>query len=328
MLHLTLPQIRHLVGPAEAYQAMLSAFSALARGEVHQPPPIGLELDDRQGEVHLKGAYVAGQPHFAFKVATGFYRNPERGLPTGSGVVLVFDAWTGQPVALLQDDGYLTELRTAGAGALAADLIARHEADTVGLVGAGTQARFQLEALARVRTIRRVMVWSRTREHAEAFVRVMADRVGTVYRVVDTPDEAVTDADIALTLTPSRRPLVSADALHPGLHLTSVGSDGPGKGELDPWVLRRADRIFVDDLEQSATRGELQHALRAGILTREEITGTLAEVAAVLKPGRTTDEEVTLCDLTGVGAQDAAIASLTVERALAAGVGARLGPGE
>ncbi len=327
MLHLTLPQIRHLMGPAEAYQAMLGAFAATARGEVVQPPPIGLDLDDRDGEVHVKGAWVKGQPYFAFKVATGFYRNPERGLPTGSGVMLVFDAETGRPAALLQDDGYLTELRTAAAGALSCDLMARREVGTLGLVGAGAQARFQLEALARVRPLTRVLVWSRTREGAERFVREMADRVPADYRVAATPDEAVTGADIALTLTPSRQALVSTDALHPGLHITCVGSDGPGKRELDPWVLKRADRFFVDDMEQSAARGELQHALRAGIMTREEVTGTLGEVAARLKPGREDEDEVTVCDLTGIGAQDTAIASLTVERALEQGVGSRLEQG-
>ena len=324
MLHLTEGQIRNLVGPDQALEAMLGAFAALARGEVHQPFPIGLDLTDRRGEVHLKGAYVEGDPYFAFKVATGFYDNPSKGLPTGSGLVLAFDAWTGLPAALLQDNGYLTELRTAGAGALSVDLLARRDARSVGFVGAGVQARFQLDAIARVRDLERVAVWSRSPERVAGFIEEMRERVPAEYVTAASPDEAVASSDIAVTVTPSREPLVSADSLHPGLHLTCVGSDQPGKQELDVGVFRQVDRIFVDHLEQCAAQGELQHAIARGVLSRDDVATTLGHVAAVLKPGRTDPEEVTLCDLTGVGVQDAAIASLTVSRALETGTGRTL----
>ena len=324
MLHLTEEQIRNLVGPDQALEAMLGAFAALARGEVHQPFPIGLDLTDRRGEVHLKGAYVEGDPYFAFKVATGFYDNPSKGLPTGSGLVLAFDAWTGLPAALLQDNGYLTELRTAGAGALSVDLLARRDAVSIGLVGAGVQARFQLDAIARIRDLERVAVWSRSPQRVAGFIEEMRERVPAEYVIADTPDEAVAESDIAVTVTPSREPLVSADALHPGLHLTCVGSDQPGKQELDVGVFRQVNRIFVDHLEQCAAQGELQHAIARGVLSRDVVAATLGHVAAVLKPGRTSPEEITLCDLTGVGVQDAAIASLTVSRALETGTGRTL----
>ena len=328
MLHLTEQQIRNLIGPDEAYRAVREAFAALARNEVHQPPPIGLDLTDRRGEVHLKGAYVEGNPHFAFKVATGFYNNPEKGLPTGSGLVMVFDAWTGIPAAILQDNGYLTEIRTGAAGALSCDLLARKDATILGLVGAGSQARYQFRALSRVRTIDRVHIWSPVDDEIPRFIDEMSEVSegrAPEFITAATPDEAVSQADIAITVTPSRTPLVSADALHSGLHLTCVGSDQPGKQELDTAAFRRIDRIYADHIDQAANQGELQHPIAAGLLERSDVTGTLGQVVVALKEGRTTDEEITFCDLTGVGVQDSAIASLTVELAIERGVGSTLG---
>jgi len=327
MLHLTEQQIRNLIGPDEAFRAVREAFAALARNEVHQPPPIGLDLTDRRGEVHLKGAYVEGNPHFAFKVATGFYNNPEKGLPTGSGLVMVFDAWTGIPAAILQDNGYLTEIRTGAAGALSCDLLARKDAAVLGLVGAGSQARYQFRALARIRSIERVHIWSPVEDEIPRFIEEMSAGSGEMvpeFVPAGTPDEAVSRADIAITVTPSRTPLVSADALHTGLHITCVGSDQPGKQELDHTAFRRIDRIFADHIDQAANQGELQHAIAAGLLERSDVTGTLGQVAVALKEGRTSEEEITFCDLTGVGVQDSAIASLTVELATEQGVGNRL----
>ncbi len=327
MLHLTEPQIRNLIGPDEAFGAAREAFAALARNEVHQPPPIGLDLTDRRGEVHLKGAYVEGNPYFAFKVATGFYNNPERGLPTGSGLVMVFDAWTGVPAAILQDNGYLTEIRTGAAGALSCDLLARKDAAILGLVGAGSHARYQFQALSRVRAIEQVYIWSPVADEIPAFIRDVSEGIAgdpPEFIPAGTPDEVVSQADIAITVTPSRTPLISADALHTGLHLTCVGSDQPGKQELDHTAFRRIDRIFADHIDQAANQGELQHAIAAGLLERSDVTGTLGQVAVALKEGRTTEEEITFCDLTGVGVQDSAIASLTVELAIEQGIGNRL----
>ncbi len=325
MLHLVESQIRNLIGPDEALTAVREAFAALARGEVHQPPVIGLDLTDRKGEVHLKGAYVSGQPFFSFKVATGFYDNPARGLPTGSGIVLVFDAWTGFPAALLQDNGYLTEMRTAAAGALACQTLARPEARTLGLVGAGTQARYQLRALANERDLERVVVWSRSPERVAAFIEEMSGEFPFAVEAAPSPDAVVSATEIVITVTPSREPLIPADALHAGLHLTCVGSDQPGKQELDPATFRRIDRIYADHIEQAASQGELQHAIAGGVLGRSEIAGTLGEVLVALEEGRTSADEITFCDLTGTGVQDAAIASLTVERAREQGVGGTLG---
>lgn len=325
MLHLDPEEIRDLVGPEEALEAVEEAFIALAEGGALQPPSTGLHLEQREGEVHLKGAWIRGYDTFAFKVASGFYRNPERGLPTGSGLVMVFDAHTGRPRALLQDEGYLTELRTAAAGALSCRLLAPPDASRLALVGAGTQARFQLRALAGLFPLQETTVWSRTREGAERFVREMEPATGLFFRIVSSPSEAAEDAHIVLTLTPSRSPLLGPGDVGPGQHLTCVGSDGPGKQEADPRLLARADRLFVDDAEQCARSGELQHAVREGLLETGDVSGTLGELAAGRVEGRTGPGDLTLCDLTGLGIQDAALAARVVERAGQAGVGRELG---
>jgi len=325
LLHLRENQIRNLIGPDEAYQAVREAFAALARSEVLQPPVIGFDLTDRRGEVHLKGAYLEGAPHFSFKVATGFYDNPDRGLPTGSGLVLVFDAWTGFPAALLQDNGYLTEMRTAAAGTLACQTLARDDARVLGLIGAGAGARYQLRAMAHARELERVVIWSRSEERVALFIEEMEAEFAFGIERAASPEAVVSAAGIVITATPSREPLIPVDALHAGLHLTCVGSDQPGKQELDAAAFRRIDRVYVDHLEQAASQGELQHALVAGVIGRDEIAGTLGEVLVGLKKGRRDPDEITLCDLTGTGAQDSAIASLCVELAREQGVGAALG---
>ena len=164
-------EIRALVGPAEALEAMRRAFAALDRGDAVLPGALGLQFEEAEGEAHVKGGYIRGNDTFAVKVATGFYRNEEHGLPANGGLFLVLSATTGLPEAILLDNGYLTELRTGAAGALAADVLARAEVETVLVIGAGSQARYQLAALLGVRTPERVLVAARRREAAEDYAR-------------------------------------------------------------------------------------------------------------------------------------------------------------
>jgi ornithine cyclodeaminase len=302
------------------------AFVALARGEVTLPGVIGLELPEAGGEVHVKGAYLHGAPTYSFKVASGFYRNPERGLPVGAGLVLAFSAETGQLAAVLFDNGYLTELRTGAAGALAADLLARRDVRKVAMVGVGGQARYQLEALAGVRSPELVAAWGRDAARAEAYAGEMRARLGLAVEAAPTVQAAVEGADVVVTTTPSREPLVRAEWLAPGAHVTAVGSDMPGKQELDAAVLARADKVVADRLEACLENGEIGRAVAAGALAAEDVHAELGQVAAGERPGRESDEEVTVADLTGVGVQDAAMAALVVTAAEARGAGRPLEP--
>jgi ornithine cyclodeaminase len=317
-------EIRALIGPTQALAAVRDAFARLARGQATLPGVIGLDIPAHQGEVHVKGAYLHGSPYFSIKMASGFYGNVARGLPVSGGLVLVFEANTGLLVAILLDNGYLTELRTGAAGALAADLLARSQVDTVGIIGSGGQARYQLEALLGVRRPRRVLVHGRSPERAAAFASEMAGRFPLAVMVMASAQEVVEASDLVVTATPSREPLVRAAWLRPGVHLTALGSDGPAKRELESAVLARADKVVADSLAQCLRLGEIHHAVAEGVLRPEDVHAELGEVAAGLKPGRVSDAEITVADLTGVGVQDAAVADYVTAAALAAGDGETL----
>lgn len=324
MLLLSEEEIRGSVSSKDALEAVAEAFAALSRGEARLPGVIYLDVTEFNGDVHVKGAHVRGASHFAIKVAGGWYDNPSKGLPVGTGLVLVFSAETGEPAALLLDNGYLTDLRTGAAGAIAARHLARERLSKVAMIGAGLEARFQLRALADVRTLPRVETWSRDPGNAERFAAEMRDELGADVTVAGDVEAAVRGADLVVTATPAREPIIRAEWLVPGAHVTALGSDGPAKQELDVEVLRRADVLVVDDLEQAAEKGELHHGLEAGAVTRDEVTAQLGDLVTGAHPGRTDDAQITVADLTGVGVQDAAVASLTLDRATAAGLGREL----
>jgi ornithine cyclodeaminase len=304
--------IRRAVGELDALQAVEEAFRALATGRVTQPPPFSLEIEDARGEVHVKGAFIQGSPVFALKVASGFYRNPERGLPTGSGLVLVFDAESGFPVALLDDGGYLTEARTGAAGALSLRLLAPERLERIAVIGAGTQARYQMRSMCRVRRWGETVAWSPVPQELSMYCREMEQELDVPFRAAASPEECVKGADVVVTVTPSREPLVAADWLQPHATVIAVGADGPEKRELAVGVLARADKVVADSTEQCLRLGEIHHAVEAGALDASEIHAELGEVLVGGKVGRE-GSELIVCDLTGLGAQDAAIAQVAWE---------------
>lgn len=302
--------LRALVSPAAAVAAIRDAFRADGEGRTAVPAVINLPIPGTRGEFHVKTAWVAGVPFIAVKVASGFYDNPALGLPTGSGMMALFDAATGMPAGLLFDNGFLTDIRTGAAGAVAADCLARRDVDTIGVIGSGVQARHQIACLREVRRFRRLAAWSIDRPGLEAYCAEMRASYGLDATACSSAEEVCRAADILVTATPSHEPMVRAAWLKPGLHVTAVGSDTAGKQELDADCLARADVVVVDRVSQCAKFGELSHAIAAGFMREEDVRGQLGEIVAGRKPGRTRDDEITLCDLTGVGFQDTAIAAL------------------
>jgi ornithine cyclodeaminase len=296
-------EIRLAVDPPTAVRAIREAFRADGRGRATVPAVINLSLPDADGEFHVKCAHIEGVPHVAVKVASGFYRNAERGLPTGTGLMVLFDAATGMPVALLLDNGYLTDVRTGAAGAVAAEALAPRQVTVVGVIGSGVQARHQVACLREVRNFDRLVAWSPHRSKLVAYCDEMRGRFGIDARPADGPEAVARAAQLLITATPSRSPLISMEWLRPGTHVTAVGSDAPGKQELDPDCLRRADVLVVDRRSQCAAFGELAHAPDV------RPHAQLGEVLAGAHPGRTRDDQITIADLTGVGFQDTAIAS-------------------
>ena len=279
------------------------------------PAPLGLHIDTGkvQGEVHVKTAYIKGGKGFAVKVATGFYGNTLLGLPNSSGMVLYLDSQTGQVQAIFADNGYLTDLRTALAGAAATKRLALTRPMTVGIVGtAGIQARWQLRAIALVREMRQVFVFGRNASATAAFISEMKPVISADICRANTISELVQHSDVVVTTTPSREPLIKAEDLHPGLHITAMGSDGPGKRELESEVVAHADVIVCDSYDQCRRLGELQQA----DFPRERVI-ELGELTSGMRKGRSHDSQISICDLTGTGVQDSAICRICFFRAAA-----------
>ena len=312
---LTESDIRSAVGfGGEELAVIESVYPRISDGSASMPPIMRLDVPEHNGEIDVKTAHLPGHPGIAVKVSAGFFDNPSRGLPSLGGLMMVFDAETGIPRAALFDNGYLTDLRTALAGAVAASHLARVGSSTAGVVGAGMQAAVQLEALVMVRPIEHAAVWARRPDAAVAFAERMSERLGISVNAVEHLSDAAA-ADVLVTTTPATEPIVTEETLHPGVHVTAVGSDAEHKRELSAGAVRRADRFVCDSIDQSRRLGELRSA-------GDEVTAVeLGEIVAGSVPGRTDEEEITICDLTGTGAQDTAIAGLAVRRAEAAGLG-------
>jgi ornithine cyclodeaminase len=269
----------------------------------------------------VKTAYVPGLESFALKVSTGFFDNPKLGLPSLSGLMTLLSAKTGRVEAVMLDNGYLTDVRTAAAGAVAAKHLAREDAKVAGIVGTGLQARLQLEALTLVRPIEKALIWGRDPAKAESCAKELSESLGLPVETAQSPDAAAAASDILVTTTPSRAPLLTAEGLHPGLHITAMGSDAEGKNEIAPEVLARADRVVLDRRSQCEKLGELAAAFKTGALDASASFPELGEVVLGKLPGRGGAEEITFCDLTGTGAQDTAIALYAFKRASAQGFG-------
>ena len=307
-------QLRKLVPlDLDAIEQVEAAFRSLATEAVAMPPILRLDIPEHAGEVDVKTAYLPRFPSFAIKVSPGFFNNPSLGLPSLNGLMLVLSARTGLTEAVLLDNGYLTAVRTAAAGAVASRWLARKDAKRVAIIGAGEQARLQLKALRLVRDIDHVTVWARENERARQFARD-CEVEGLACDVADSVSQSLKHADIAVTTTPSREPLIHARDLHPGLHITAMGSDAEHKNEIAPDVFTKA-RYVCDRLQQVRVLGELHHAIEAGVIAADASFTELGEVIAQKAPGRANDDEVTVCDLTGTGAQDTAIATLAIRRA-------------
>jgi len=306
--------VQRLVSMPEAIDAVRAAFAAADQGQAVTPEPFALYLPEFDGELHVKGAWLKGAPVFAVKTATGFYRNPSLGLPVSGGMTLAYDTQTGTLRALIADGGLLTELRTAAAGAVAADLLARPEAQMAGVIGTGGQARYQLRALLVVRPIKQVKVWGRRPEAAWQYAQAMASE-GVRVAAVGTAREAVENAEVVITATSATYPLVQAGWLARGAHLTAVGADMPHKQELDPQLLPTADKYVPDSIQAAGECGELRHALAAEVLSLASVYGELPALASGRLPGRTSGDEITVADLTGLGIQDAAVAALATRLA-------------
>jgi ornithine cyclodeaminase len=322
MTILTEAELRKIVKlDLDAVACVENAFHALATKAVAMPPIMRLDIPEHRGEVDVKTAYVPGIDGFAIKISPGFFDNPKLGLPSVNGMMVLLSAKTGLVEALLLDNGYLTDVRTAAAGAVAAKHLARPDAAVAAIYGAGVQARLQLEALALVRPIAEARIWARDGAKAEAAAGDLREQLGIVVRAEADPAEAAAGADVIVTTTPSTEPVVKAGWVVAGQHITAMGSDAEHKNEIAPAILKLADLYVADSARQTRRLGELHHAIEAGLIAGDAEVTELGQVVAGTKAGRRSADQITIADLTGTGVQDTAIATLARDRAKAAGAG-------
>jgi ornithine cyclodeaminase len=304
----------------EAIDEVAKGFTALAEGKVTLPPILRIDVPENHGEVDVKTAYIHGMDSFAIKIAAGFFDNRKLGLPTGSGMMLLISAITGHPLAILLDNGYLTDVRTASAGAIAATHLAPEDIKVAGVIGSGMQARYQIRALKLVRDFSQLMVFGIVEAEVDLYVEEISKELGIEVVKVKDAETVVRESEVLVTTTPSKEPYLRADWLHPGLHITCMGSDSEDKQELFTDVFTKVSRIVCDKKSQAFRLGELHHTHKAGVISEDEVI-ELGELTSGKVKGRKTEEEITVCDLTGVGVQDTQIARLAYHKALERGFG-------
>ena len=293
---------------AELIPIIEDAFKSLSLGKTVMPPILRVDIEKYHGESDVKAAYIEGLDSFAVKVASGFFNNPKLGLPSSNGLMILLDSQTGVIKSVLLDKGYLTDVRTAIAGAIASKYLSNPESSTVAIIGTGIQARMQLEALTLVREIKNVNVWSRDIKKTHAYIEDVSKNINLNFTAFDNTNEVVNNADILITTTPSKKPLVDYSSLPKGIHITAMGSDAEEKNELEPDIIKNCDVYVPDSQAQTSILGELNHAIKNNLIKSDMIFNDLGKIIINPELGRKNNDDITVADLTGTGVQDTAIA--------------------
>ncbi|MBT8347257.1 MAG: ornithine cyclodeaminase family protein [Desulfofustis sp.] len=301
-----LKQIKEICRKIDFAPLIEEGFAAYSDGRVVVPPVGEMSFSAPPGDTHIKYGYIKDDDSFVVKIASGFYDNPKRGLPSNSGLMLVFSQHTGLLQTVLLDEGYLTDVRTAVAGRIAAKYLASSELEAIGILGTGIQARLQVLQLRTLTRCRQLVAWGRSEKSLEAY-RDALEQEGFSVVTTTEAEELTAVCNLIVTATPSAIPLLFADQIRPGTHITAVGSDTPLKQELDPDILAKADLVVADSIPQCLERGEIAKAIGAGTLNRDQVV-ELGKIVSGRVQGRTAKDQITVADLTGVAVQDIQIA--------------------
>lgn len=320
VLILSQDEIKPCLPMSEAIEAVKTAYKAFVAGRVQTPPIQHLHIDKYRGEVDIKSGFVEDFGLIGTKIASGYYDNAKQGLPPGIGIIVLLDLKTSLPLAVI-DGTYITAVRTGAAGAVAASVLARAESKCVGMIGSGTQGRMQVLGLNELFTLEQVKVWDVDKNGREQYAVEMSELLGIEVQAVNEVKDAVVDADIVVTATPSRKALVMSEWVQDGTHINAVGADSPVKQEWDPKIMKRANKVVVDSLSQCRVLGELQHALAQGLIQESDVHAEIGEILLGKKPGRENVEEITLFDTTGMAAQDIAASHIVYNIAKEKGIG-------
>src|SRR3990167_2943302 len=308
---INLDQIKEALKIIDIIPAIEKGFIAYSNGNAVIPPVGELLFKNPPGDVHIKYGYIIGNEYYVIKVASGFYDNPKLNLPSSNGLMLLFSQKTGAVLGILLDEVYLTDLRTAAAGAIAAKYLAPSKITNIGIIGTGIQARLQLIFLTKITDCRNVIIWGRSLEKLTSFQAEMKQE-GFSIQITQEIEAVTSGCNLIVTTTPSTSPLLWATQIKKGTHITAVGADSPHKQELDSNIFGIADMIAVDSIEQCLERGDTAHAIKEGVINQ----GKLVELGSIISgtsPRRTSDTQITIADLTGLAVQDIAIAKAVFE---------------
>ena len=268
--------IEGLLNGVDLSSLISKGFIAYSSGQVVVPPIGELTFKDPPGDVHIKYGYIKGDKYYVIKIASGFWKNEEYGIPNGQGMMLLFNQSTGVPEALLHDEAILTNIRTAIAGQICASRLA-NEIQCIGIIGTGVQARLQVEYLQNITQCRDIMVWGRNVDKVRKYKKDM-ERKGFTVSIKTNAKDVCKGCNLIITTTASKDPIIFKDNLQPGTHITAVGADAIGKRELGDGVLRLANTVVADSVVQCVERGEISHAL----LAREIKTKQICELGHIL----------------------------------------------
>jgi alanine dehydrogenase len=320
MVLLTEQDVRHLLSMDDLIETMHSALVEFSAGRVVQPLRTVLEVGPQHAFFGVMPAYMPKRGALGTKLVTVFATNAGIGLPSHLAVIVLLDSTTGELLSLM-DGRFITEARTAAVSAVSTRLLAREDAGVLAILGAGVQARSHLLALARVRKLREVRVWSPTEAHRHRFADEMRAETDAPIRVVDSPQRAVEAADLIVLATAAREPVIQSEWIAPGAHIAAVGACRPDQREMDGALVGRA-RVFVDSRTGAlAEAGDIVLAIRDGCFEESRIAGELGDLAGGRLPGRTRPDEVTLFKSLGMAVEDVAAAHLAYVRATERGLG-------
>ncbi|MEM2874716.1 MAG: alanine dehydrogenase [Candidatus Hadarchaeales archaeon] len=318
-LILSRAEVEKVLSVNEAIRAVEAAFREKGMGRVQMPPKSYVFFEEYDGDFRTMPAYLRKIGAAGVKVVNVHQKNKKRGLPTVMATIILLDPKTGHPLAVM-DGTFITNIRTGAAGVLAAKHLARKNSESVGMVGSGVQARFQLMALLERFDPGEVRAWSRNMNCARNYAAWAKKNLDICVSVERRVEDAVRGADIIVTTTPSRVPLVMNEWVSEGTHINAIGADAPGKQELDPAILRRS-KLVIDDMEQATHSGEINVPLSKNEITTDHIYAELGEIVCGRKRGRTSDDEITVFDSTGLAVQDIATAAFVYRKAVKKGLG-------
>ena len=299
-------EINDILEKIDPIEIIEEGFIAYSQGKVTVPPVGEMIFDNPPGEAHIKYGFIKGDDYFVIKVATGFYDNPKLNLPAFDGLMLLFSQKTGQLLSVLLDEGHLTNIRTASAGAIAAKYMAPKKVDRIGVFGAGTHGRLQPIYLQKVLNCKDIITWGINQKELEIYEKDMTE-LGFNVQTTQNPEEITSTCNLIVTCTPSKKPLIFSEQIQEGTHITAIGSDTPEKQELDSAILKKADRLVVDSINQCKLRGESFKAMQNKMIPKEKMV-ELGNVIQNKNLQRQSENEITVVDLTGVAVQDIQIA--------------------